>query len=199
MPVKNSVKHDCRRQGKNLEILEISPRDSRESICMIRANRMIRANWKFEWFVRIGLTRYKNGDLNCEWFVRIDSRDSRCESPVPLSFGDSRDSPNEKKTPFLMTPSCRSRKKCLWRVHFVLCALKPGTKNQPKEEVFGMDIPRTSGGHSRGYPGPKLRSGPSKSWKKNKHLSTDIHDLKARTSTTLRDFQKLWCEFSFPT
>ena len=31
------------------------------------------------------------------------------------------------------------------------------TKNQPKEEVFGMDIPRISGGHSRGYPGPKLR------------------------------------------
>ena len=25
-------------------------------------------------------------------------------------------------------------------------------------------IPRTSGGHSRRYPGPKLRSGPSKSW-----------------------------------
>ena len=31
------------------------------------------------------------------------------------------------------------------------------TKNQPKEEVFGPDVPRTSGDHSRGYPGPKLR------------------------------------------
>ena len=77
------------------------------------------------------------------------------------------------------------------------------TKSQPKEEVFGTDIPRTSGGHSRGYPGPKLRSGGSKSWK-NKHLGTDIHDPKARTSRTLRDFQKLrseklWAEFSFPT
>ena len=76
------------------------------------------------------------------------------------------------------------------------------TKNQPKEEVFGTDIPRTSGGHSRGYPGPKLRSGRSKSWK-NKHFGADIHDPKARTSTTLRDFQKLrseklWAEFSFP-
>ena len=76
------------------------------------------------------------------------------------------------------------------------------TKNQPKEEVLGTDIPRTSGGHSRGYPGPKLRSGNSKSWK-NKHLGADIHDPKARTSTTLRDFQKLrseelWAEFSFP-
>ena len=79
---------------------------------------------------------------------------------------------------------------------------KSRTKNQPKEEVFGTDIPRTSRGHSRGYPGPKLRSGRSKSWK-NKHLGADIHDPKARTSTTLRDFQKLrseklWAEFSFP-
>ena len=76
------------------------------------------------------------------------------------------------------------------------------TKNQPKEEVFGTDVPRTSGGHSRGYPGPKLRSGRSKSWK-NKHFGADIHGPKARTSTTLRDFQKLrseklWAEFSFP-
>ena len=76
------------------------------------------------------------------------------------------------------------------------------TKVQPKEEVFGTDFPRTSGGHSRGYPGPKLRSGPSKSWK-NKHFAADIHDPKARTSTTLRGFQKLWseklwAEFSFP-
>ena len=76
------------------------------------------------------------------------------------------------------------------------------TENQPKEEVFGPDIPQTSGGHSRGYPSPKLRSGRSKSWK-NKHLGADIHDPKARTSTTLRDFQKLrseklWAEFSFP-
>ena len=76
------------------------------------------------------------------------------------------------------------------------------TKNQPKEEVFGTDVPRTSGGHSRGYPEPKLRSGPSKLWK-YKHFSVDIHDLKARMSTTLRGFQKLrseklWAEYSFP-
>ena len=38
------------------------------------------------------------------------------------------------------------------------------TKNQPKEEVLGTDIPQTSGGHSRGCPGRKLRSGRSKSW-----------------------------------
>ena len=77
------------------------------------------------------------------------------------------------------------------------------TKNQPKEEVFGTDIPRTSGGHSRGYPGQELRSGRSKSWK-NKHFGADIHDPKVRTSTTLRDFQKLrseklWAELSFST
>ena len=52
-------------------------------------------------------------------------------------------------------------------------------RNQPKEEVFGPDIPRTSGGHSRGYPGPKLRSGPSKSWKKKPCIW-------ARTSMTRR-------------
>ena len=77
-----------------------------------------------------------------------------------------------------------------------------GTKNQPKEEVFGTDIPRTSGGHLRGFPGPKLRSGRSKACK-NKHFGADIHDPKARTSTTLRGFQKLrsekiWVRFSFP-
>ena len=78
----------------------------------------------------------------------------------------------------------------------------PRTKSQPKEEVFRADIPRTSGGHSRGYPGPELHSGRSKSWK-NEHLGADIHDPKTRTSTTLRVFpklrsEKLWAEFSFP-
>ena len=80
---------------------------------------------------------------------------------------------------------------------------KSGTKNQPKEEVLGADILRTSGGHARGCPGPKLRSGRSKSWK-HKHFGADIPDPKARPSTTPRDFQKLWseklwAEFSFPT
>ena len=37
--------------------------------------------------MRIGLTRYKNRGFNCESFARIDSRESRCESPVPLSVG----------------------------------------------------------------------------------------------------------------
>ena len=71
-------------------------------------------------------------------------------------------------------------------------------KNQPKEEVFGTDIPRTSGGHSRRYriryPGPKLWSGRSKSWKTS---------ISAQTSTTLSGFEtlpseKVWAEFSFP-
>ena len=79
------------------------------------------------------------------------------------------------------------------------CVHKAGTKNQsPKRKLLG----RTSGGHSRGHPGPKLRLGRSKSWK-NKHLGADVQDPKVRTSTTLRDFQKLrseklWAEFSFP-
>ena len=86
--------------------------------------------------------------------------------------------------------------------HFSHGILSSTTRNQPKEEVFRTDIPRTSGGHLRGYPGPKLRSGPSKLWK-NMHFGADIHDPKARTSTTPRGFQKLrseklWAEFSFP-
>ena len=60
----------------------------------IRANRFARfalIGWfarigKFEPFVRIGLTRYKNRGFDCEWFARIDSREWRCESPVPLSL-----------------------------------------------------------------------------------------------------------------
>ena len=44
--------------------------DARESeIRVIQANR---------------LTRYKNRGFNCEWFARIDLRESRCESPMPL-------------------------------------------------------------------------------------------------------------------
>ena len=45
---------------------------------------VIRANRKFGSFVRSGLTRYKNRGFDCERFARIDSRESRCESPVPL-------------------------------------------------------------------------------------------------------------------
>ena len=67
------------------------------------------------------------------------------------------------------------------------------TKNQPKEEVFGTDVPRTSGGHSPGYPGPKLRSGHSKSWKKQAfgrgHSSpegADVHDPKGLPKTSVK-------------
>ena len=68
-----------------------------------------------------------------------------------------------------------------------------GTKKQPKEEVFGPDIPRTSVGHSRGYPGSKLRSGPSKPWKTSisertsmTHFGTDVHDPKGLPRTSVR-------------
>ena len=46
--------------------------------------RAIRANRKFDWFMRIGLTHYKKWGFNCEWFERVDSSESRCESPMPL-------------------------------------------------------------------------------------------------------------------
>ena len=104
---------------------------------------------------------------------------------------------------------CALNERALKNIEFIKIKLRYSslmylsrTKNQPKEEVFGTDIPRTTRGHSRGYPGPKLRSGQSKSWK-NKHFGADIHDPKARTSTTLRGFQKLrseklWAEFSLP-
>ena len=65
-----------------------------------------------------------------------------------------------------------------------------------------------------GYPADIRGSFARMSWRKtsvralkiveqNKHLGADIHDLKVRTSTTLRDFhrlrsEKLWAEFSFP-
>ena len=78
-------------------------------------------------------------------------------------------------------------------------AQKSGTKSQPKEEVFGTDIPRTSGARSRGCPGPKLRSGGQNPGKRS---------IAARTSMTRRrgrprhqgisQSEKLWAEFSFP-
>ena len=63
---------------------------------------------------------------------------------------------------------------------------------------FRAGHPVDIGGHSRGYAGSKLRSRALEILE-NKHFSADIHDPKARTSTTLRDFQKLRAEFSFPT
>ena len=67
------------------------------------------------------------------------------------------------------------------------------TKNQPKEEVFGTDISRTSGGHSRGYPGPKLRSGQVKILEKQAFQrghpwpeGADVHDPKGFPKTSVR-------------
>ena len=58
-----------------------------------RLSGVIRANRKFEWFVRIGLKRYKNRGFNCEWFARIALRIARAtkgspgeRSPCPLVF-----------------------------------------------------------------------------------------------------------------
>ena len=66
------------------------------------------------------------------------------------------------------------------------------TKNQPKEEVFGTEIPRTSKGHSRGHPGPKLRSGHSKCLEKQAlgrghpwPEGADVHTLKGLPKTSV--------------
>ena len=76
----------------------------------------------------------------------------------------------------------------------------PGARNPRICSIwrFGKNFPAIFPelSSSRGYPGQKLRSGQSKSWK-NKHLGADIHDRKARTSRTLRDFQKLRCQKNF--
>ena len=75
------------------------------------------------------------------------------------------------------------------------------TKNQPKEEVFWTDVRGSFARISR--PKTSVRAVKILEKKKNKHFGADIHDPKARTSTTLRDFQKfrsekLWANFSFP-
>ena len=75
----------------------------------------------------------------------------------------------------------------VWKAteHSKFAALQPWFRNkkQPKEKVFGPDIPRTSRGHSCGRPGPKNSGRPSKPWK-NKHLGVDIHDPNAWTFMT---------------
>ena len=75
-------------------------------------------------------------------------------------------------------------------------------KISPKRKFLG----RTS----RGHPGVIRADIPAQNFGqggqnpgKNKHFGADIHDPKGRTSTTLRDFQKLrseklWAGFSFP-
>ena len=79
-----------KRPGQSRDSPGIIPGQSRENFVYVFPCLLvfswpeIRANRKFEWFGWIGLTRYKNRGLNCEWFARIDSRESRCESPVPL-------------------------------------------------------------------------------------------------------------------
>ena len=60
------------------------------------------------------------------------------------------------------------------------------TKRQPKEEVLG----RTS----RGHPGI-IRADILAQNRNNKYFGADIHDPKARTSTTLKDSQRLRSEF----
>ena len=76
-------------------------------------------------------------------------------------------------------------------------------KISPKRKFLG----RTSRGHpgviGADIPAQNFGQGGQNPGKKNKHFGAGIHDPKARTSTTLRGFQKLrseklWAEFSFP-
>ena len=78
---------------------------------------------------------------------------------------------------------------CLYSPKPALEVLQTGTctigrnEKQSKEKVFGLDIPRTSRGHSCGRPGSKTSGRPSKPLK-NKHLGADVHDPNTRTSMT---------------
>ena len=71
-----------------------------------------------------------------------------------------------------------------------LSGLVSGTKKQPKEQVLGPDIRRTSTWICRRTSGQKLRSGPQNPGKKNKHIGADVHEPKARTSMTPGRFKK---------
>ena len=66
-------------------------------------------------------------------------------------------------------------------------------QNQPKSKFLGRCPADIRGSIRTDIPAQNFGQGCSKSWK-NKHLGADIHDPKARTSTTLRDFQKLRSE-----
>ena len=83
----------------------------------LSANHPIHANRKFEWFVRIGLTRYKNrGFFNCGMIRANRFARSRCESPVPLSALSL--TAREREQWFFsiwVIPSCEIRKKSIAR------------------------------------------------------------------------------------
>ena len=137
--------------------------------------------------MRIGLPRYKNRGFNrnairANRFARIALRIARATKPMCVTYISHWY--HDTYAPVLGSDLVGTLPLEIWAVLArAIAALTPPlqkyyrqlflfveliqeprkgsrTKNQPKEEVFGTDIPRTSGGHSRGYPGPKLRSGP---------------------------------------
>ena len=79
-----------------------------------------------------------------------------------------------------------------------------GRKISPKRKFLGRIFRRHPGVIRTDIPAQNFGQGAQNPGTKNKHsMGADIHDLDARTSTTLRDFQKLrseklWAEFSFP-
>ena len=79
-----------------------------------------------------------------------------------------------------------------------------GTNEQPKEEVFGTDIPQTSGVVRADIPGQNFGQSPQVPGKTSISARTSMTRRRRRTSTTARDFQKLrseknWVEFPFVT
>ena len=77
---------------------------------------------------------------------------------------------------------------------FLPCLRLSGTKKQPKEQVLGPDISRTSTRISRWTSGGKSCFGQALEILENEHLGADIRDPKARTSTTSGGFKKLRSE-----
>ena len=110
-------------------------------------------------------------DYGKERRFRPFSRDSR----EFRDFGDSRDF-SSKKTPFVMTPFSGPEKcwnritkifttrvstrvphvRRIWYMPHSIAGIsrhfESGRKKQPKDRVFGKDIPGTSGTHTSGYP-----------------------------------------------
>ena len=71
--------------------------------------------------------------------------------------------------------------------------LKIRNEEAAQRVSLGAGYPRMSMRISRGRPGATDLVRPSKSWK-NKHFGADVHDPKARTSTTPGGFKKLRSE-----
>ena len=72
------------------------------------------------------------------------------------------------------------------------------TKHQPKEEVFGADVPRTSGVIRVDIPGQNFSQGPRNPGKTSilvRTSMTDVHDLKGFPKTFFVEKEKIELNF----